>query len=190
MIAQLQPKHLIKNISIMKIYPTSILLSLFALAAFLLPVDTQAQIHEIDQTIYGMDCAPCAYSVENRMKRMDGARNVTLSLNRGNTTAEFTPESGVTLKEIRDAIRKGGFDAREATLRLTGTLNREGETWTVILPTGEKFQLDQYEHVISVNELEQHTGREITLTGHVEKGYSPPEKGWVLKVNESDAQRT
>ena len=173
----------------MKIYPTSILVSLFALAAFLLPVNTQAQIHEIDQTIYGMDCAPCAYAVENRMKRMDGAQNVALSLNKGNTTAEFTPESGVTLKEIRDAIRKGGFDARDATLRLTGTLNREGETWIVSLPSGESFQLNQYEHMISDSELQQRTDREITLTGLVETGYSPPDTGWLFKVKEPDIQQ-
>ena len=162
----------------------SMLKGSFLLAAFMLPVDAQAQIHEVDQTIYGMDCAPCAYAVENRMKNKDGARNVTLSLNEGKTVAEFAPGSRVTLEDIRDAIRRGGFDARDATLRLTGSLNREGGMWILSLPSGEKFQLDRYEDMIPESDLEERSGQEITLTGHVPKGYEPHEQGWLIHIME------
>lgn len=172
--------------SVMKLLSISMFLVFFLIAAFMLPADAKAQIHEIDQTIYGMDCAPCAYAVENRMKKMDGAKNVTLSLNEGKTVAEFEPTSRITLKEIRNAIQKGGFDAQDATLRFTGTLNPEGELWIMSLPSGEKFQLDQYEEIISESDLQERSGQEITLTGHVPNGYEPHEQGWLIHIMEFD----
>lgn len=186
MIPQKTNSHVMK--SAVKSFMTLIMIKgSLLLAAMMLPVDVQAQIHEIDQTIYGMDCAPCAYAVENRMKNMDGAKNVTLSLNEGKTTAEFVQGSKVTLKDIRDAIRKGGFDARDATLSITGTLNREGERWILSLPSGERYQLERYDEMIPESDLQERRGQEITLTGLVPKGYEPHEQGWLIHIMESDA---
>ncbi|MEX2346504.1 MAG: heavy metal-associated domain-containing protein [Balneolaceae bacterium] len=170
------------KLQITKFFSISMASGFFIIAAFMLPENAQAQLHEIDQSIFGMDCAPCAYAVENRMKRMDGATNVNLSLNEGNTVVEFAPDNNVTLEEIREAIQKGGFDARDATLRLTGILNREADKWILSLPSGEKFQLDQYEDMISESDLQQRSGGEITLTGHVPKGYEPHEQGWLIHI--------
>lgn len=47
----------------MKLLSISTFMAFSLIAALLLSADAKAQIHEIDQTIYGMDCAPCPKSV-------------------------------------------------------------------------------------------------------------------------------
>ena len=34
------------------------------------------QIARVDQEVYGMDCAPCAYGLERGLKKMDGLQEV------------------------------------------------------------------------------------------------------------------
>ena len=41
------------------------------------------QITKVDQEVYGMDCAPCAYGLERGLKKMDGLQEVRVSLNDG-----------------------------------------------------------------------------------------------------------
>jgi copper chaperone CopZ len=85
-----------------------------------------AGLIEVDQTIFGMDCAPCAYGVERGLKALPGAQTVTVSLNRGKAVVRFAPDSPVDLADVRDAIRKNGFTPKEATVRVTGRLVRIG----------------------------------------------------------------
>lgn len=37
---------------------------------------SNAQITKVDQEVFGMDCAPCAYGLERGLKKMDGIEKV------------------------------------------------------------------------------------------------------------------
>ena len=78
---------------------------------------------EVTQTIFGMDCAPCAYGVQKNLMKLDGVTSATVSLNDGYARVEFTDDNSVTLEQIRETIRENGFTPTDATLVLVGSLS-------------------------------------------------------------------
>jgi len=77
---------------------------------------------EVEQAIFGMDCAPCAYGVEQSLKKLPGTEHVQVSLNDGKASITFRPNSEVTLQDIRNRIVDGGFTPRSAKIRAVGTV--------------------------------------------------------------------
>lgn len=86
-----------------------------------------AGLIEVDQTIWGMDCAPCAYSMQKGLKKLEGVKKVKVSLNKGDAVIQFAPDNHVTLAEIQQRVRDSGFTAKDATVKVSGTLRKEGE---------------------------------------------------------------
>lgn len=78
-------------------------------------------IRYVRQSVFGMDCAPCAYGVEKGLLALPGVEAVTVSLNKGYAEAELTPDAPTTLAQIREAIRDNGFTPKQAVLRIEGT---------------------------------------------------------------------
>lgn len=87
---------------------------------------TAAGLIEVDQTIWGMDCAPCAYGMEKGLKKLEGVKKVKVSLNKGNAVLQFASDSELTLADIRRVVRDGGFTPKEAKVEVSGTLKAEG----------------------------------------------------------------
>ncbi len=86
-----------------------------------------AGLLEVDQVIFGMDCAPCAYGVEQGLRKLQGVQKVTVSLNQGKAVVVFAPDSPTSLKQIRKTIRKNGFTPKDAMVHVAGRLAREGD---------------------------------------------------------------
>lgn len=103
---------------------------LAAVVAALLTVgisNATAGLIEVDQTIWGMDCAPCAYGMEKGLKKLEGVKTVKVSLNEGNAVIRFAADSKLALADIRLVVRDGGFTPKGATVRISGTLQRKGD---------------------------------------------------------------
>ena len=96
------------------------------------------------QTIFGMDCAPCAYGIDKGLGKLPGVTSVKVSLNDG--YAELTASAGslLSVAQIREVIRNNGFTPKEARIDLEGTLQLTpdpqllvGKTsYPLMLPTG------------------------------------------------------
>lgn len=94
--------------------------AIFVLAS-LLPVGAYAGgLEHVKQTIFGMDCAPCAYGVEQGLKGLSGVEQVKVSLNDGYAEVHLGDDSLTTLMEIREIIRKNGFTPKEANVHVSG----------------------------------------------------------------------
>lgn len=100
-----------------------------------------AQLRQIDQTVFGMDCAPCAHAMEQSLGRMDGVQSVSVSLNSGLAAIDLSPANEVTYERVRSIVRNGGFEAKDATLTAEGTLERRDGGWILRTPAGEAFAL-------------------------------------------------
>jgi copper chaperone CopZ len=103
---------------------------LAALVAVLLTVgisNATAGLIEVDQTIWGMDCAPCAYGMEKGLKKLEGVNKVKVSLNKGNAVLQFATDNKLSLADIRRVVRDGGFTPKQATVKISGTLQRDGD---------------------------------------------------------------
>lgn len=152
----------------------------------LTPHSAQAQLQKVEQTVFGMDCAPCAYALEQRMKHLDGVKSASVSLNEGRTTLTLNPDNDITLEQVRRAVQEAGFSPEAATVRVLGTLQRENGRFFLTPSSGERFRLQEDETATdSSNEMV--AGMRVTLTGRVTEGETPPANGWALRVHTVEA---
>ncbi len=102
--------------------------------------------------------------------KIEGVQSVKVSLKQGVATIQLAPANRVTLSQIRDAIRSNGFTAREAEVRVAGSLVRRGDTLTLVVPrTDETFILQDAPGTSGVvAELRRRApGGRVVVTGQV-----------------------
>ncbi|MEQ8551720.1 MAG: heavy metal-associated domain-containing protein [Cyclobacteriaceae bacterium] len=90
-----------------------------------------AQLVKVDQEVFGMDCAPCAYGLERGLKKMDGLERVKVSLNDGKAYLTLAPNNELTLQKIQKVVKNNGFSARNAEVTLKGELLKAGNEWKI-----------------------------------------------------------
>ncbi|MEQ8551689.1 MAG: heavy metal-associated domain-containing protein [Cyclobacteriaceae bacterium] len=110
------------------------LLTIFSLSGVM------AQLVKVDQEVFGMDCAPCAYGLERGLKKMDGLESVRVSLNDGKAYLKLASDNELTLQKIQEVVKSNGFSARNAEVTLKGELLKEGNVWTIKV-NGETFNV-------------------------------------------------
>ncbi|MBV6655604.1 heavy-metal-associated domain-containing protein [Ekhidna sp.] len=108
------------------------LLTIFSLSG------AMAQMIKVDQKVFGMDCAPCAYGLERGLKKMDGLESVKVSLNDGKAYLTLAATNELTLQKIQEEVKNNGFSARNAEVTLKGELQKERNVWKVKV-NGEIF---------------------------------------------------
>lgn len=109
-------------------------------AAVLLPITAQAALLEVRQTVFGMDCAPCAYGLQRALRALPGARAARVRLNDGTAWVAFRPGSPATLEQIRTLVRNQGFSPRGAWVRAEGRLYRQGPDWLIELTPTVRYR--------------------------------------------------
>lgn len=124
----------------------------------------QAQLLEVKQTVFGMDCAPCAYGLEKRLKKIEGVEAARVSLNDGLATITLAEANQVRLGQIREAIRASGFSAEASEVQVTGTIRNEGARRVLVLGSSEAFVLAPFEDAPAYERLQPGRARVI---GHV-----------------------
>ncbi|MEX0958913.1 MAG: heavy metal-associated domain-containing protein [Burkholderiales bacterium] len=96
---------------------------------------------EVEQTVFGMDCAPCAYGVEKSLLGLPGVEKVNVSLNLGKVSLTLAPQNPVTIQQIRRRIRNNGFTPREAHVRALGKLVHRDNQVELVLGPGSVLRL-------------------------------------------------
>lgn len=101
-----------------------------------------ASLIQVKQTVFGMDCAPCAHGVEKGLEQLEGVQDATVSLNEGYAAVTLAPKNSVTLQKIQQIVRENGFTPKDATVVISGTLDHSSEHQTVLLAdSGEEYPL-------------------------------------------------
>ena len=94
---------------------------LFALS----PLAAQAEYEQVNLTVFGMDCAPCAHAIHVSMKGIQGVNTVDVDLNTGLVTIKLTPANSASMRQFNEAVEKNGFTHKDADViakgKLTGT---------------------------------------------------------------------
>lgn len=86
----------------------------------------------VQQTIFGMDCAPCAYGVQQRLTKLPGVTKVDVSLNDGTADIGFAADSATTIPQIYEVLVKGGFTPKQAAVTVQGRIAKEGDRLKLI----------------------------------------------------------
>ncbi|MDR8390493.1 heavy-metal-associated domain-containing protein [Aliifodinibius sp. S!AR15-10] len=159
---------------------------LFLIGHFLIPLQGQGQLLEVKQTVFGMDCAPCAYGLEKRIQKMDGVESASVSLNDGLLTANLKQDNKLTLSDIRQAVEESGFKAKEANITVTGTVTKN-ESGSLVLETvvGEHFILEA-ENERKLKDI-SNTNGSLTITGKAETSDGAGTKLWIASFDKTKA---
>ena len=95
-----------------------LLTALLALA----PIAARAEYQQINLTVFGMDCAPCAHAIHVSMKGIQGVQNVDVDLNTGLVTIQLAPGNSAAMREFNQAVEKNGFTHKDAQVTVRGQL--------------------------------------------------------------------
>ncbi len=101
------------------------------IAVLVSPAIAAAEITEIHQRVFGMDCLPCSKAVHAVVERIPGVESVEVSMRLAGADIRLAPDNHVTIAQLRAAIRKASYDPRDAQIRAIGRL--EGEKGALIL---------------------------------------------------------
>lgn len=136
---------------------------------------------QLDQTIFGMDCAPCAAGVEKSLSRLHGVTAVHVSLNEGRTVLSLAPGSRVTLAQIREAIRHNGFTPKEARgTAVTQVRSENRRLWVEI--AGERFVLETRSAGPDAENVSAGTEHEVRLSLRVPEALADPPELELISV--------
>ena len=84
-----------------------------------------AEYEQLNLTVFGMDCAPCAHAIHVSMKGIQGVNTVDVDLNTGLVTIKLTAGNNASMSQFNQAVEKNGFTHKDATVvargKLTGT---------------------------------------------------------------------
>jgi copper chaperone CopZ len=99
----------------------------FLAASILTPsaLAAHAEYEQVNLTVFGMDCAPCAHAIHVSMKGIQGVDSVDVDLNTGLVTIKLTPGNVAAMRQFNQAVEKNGFTHKDAAIvargKLTGT---------------------------------------------------------------------
>lgn len=119
----------------------------------------------LKQTIYGMDCTPCAHAMETNLGRLNGVNAVEVSLNDGLATLTLGPDAEPDVGEIRAIVERGGFTPQATELRLRGRITAT-EDETVLMVGEQRFILAPTES-IPADRIVALDGETVLVTGRI-----------------------
>ena len=64
----------------------------------------------------------CAHAVRVAVQKLPGVESVDVSLERASTDIQLRAGNAITLQQLREVIKKGGFKSGEVQIAATGTL--------------------------------------------------------------------
>jgi copper chaperone CopZ len=115
---------------------------LIAAVLVIFPIAAHAEYRQVNLTVFGMDCAPCAHAIHVSMKGIPGVDTVDVDLNTGLVSIKLTPGNTADMHQFNQAVEKNGFTHKDAAVvargKLTGT---SSAPFFVVLGTQDSYAL-------------------------------------------------
>lgn len=136
---------------------------------------------KVEQSVFGMDCAPCAYGLQKGLTKLPGATKVDVSLNEGKATIEFAPDAPTTFSQVHAVIVNGGFTPKDAVVTVAGRITTEGGQLFLVVNADERYRL-VFPQATAAADLK--AGTSVTVQGGIqaESGSDPVPSITVEKV--------
>lgn len=142
-----------------------IILGIVFAALLLGAVTAQADgLVRVEQTVFGMDCAPCAYGLQKGLNKLPGATKVDVSLTDGKATVEFSPGSTATFAQVHEVVVNGGFTPRQAVVTVAGHVAQENGQLLLVANGGDRYRLTL---PTGIDAASLKPGSAVTLQGEI-----------------------
>jgi copper chaperone CopZ len=86
-------------------------------------VTARAEYQQVNLTVFGMDCAPCAHAIHVSMKGIQGVNTVDVDLNTGLVSIKLAPGNNAAMRQFNEAVEKNGFTHKDANIMVRGQLS-------------------------------------------------------------------
>ncbi len=137
--------------------------ALIVFALILSPLALQAEFQQVDLTVFGMDCAPCAHAIHVSMKGIEGVSTVDVDLNTGLVTVKLSPGNRATMRQFNEAVEKNGFTHKDAYVVAKGKLTGTASAPVLqIDSTTDQFALTPAAGAVDLASL---LGKTVTIAG-------------------------
>jgi copper chaperone CopZ len=83
----------------------------------------QAEYEQVNLTVFGMDCAPCAHAIHVSMKGIQGVQSVDVDLNTGLVSIKLNSGNSASMRQFNEAVEKNGFTHKDANVLVRGLLS-------------------------------------------------------------------
>ena len=137
--------------------------TLAAAALLFSTLAAHAEYEQVNLTVFGMDCAPCAHAIHVSMKGIQGVNTVDVDLNTGLVTIKLTPGSNASMHQFNEAVEKNGFTHKDANIiargKVTGTA---AAPFFEVAGTQDRFALKA---VGTPGDLATLVGKTVTIAG-------------------------
>ena len=74
-----------------------------------------AQSQQVNVRVDGLSCPFCAYGLEKKFKKIEGAKDIKIDVDKGLLTFTMEKDKTVTEEEIKKKVKQAGFTPREIT---------------------------------------------------------------------------
>ena len=137
--------------------------TLATLALIASSLAAHAEYQQVNLTVFGMDCAPCAHAIHVSMKGIQGVSSVEVDLNTGLVSIKLGPGSNASMRQFNEAVEKNGFTHKDANIiakgRITGT---PAAPFFEVAGTQDRFALSPAATPTNFDIL---IGKTVTVTG-------------------------
>ena len=79
-----------------------------------------AQVKSATVRVDGLSCPFCAYSLEKQLKKVDGAGEVKIEVNKGIAELISRADESLEIEQLNNAVVKAGFTPRGTTITALG----------------------------------------------------------------------
>ena len=137
----------------------------FIVAGFiaLISMAAHAQYEQVNLTVFGMDCAPCAHAIHVSMKGIQGVNTVDVDLNTGLVTIKLVPGNNATMRQFNLAVEKNGFTHKDAEVVVKGKLTGTASAPFLEVPgTQDRYALSA---AVAGVDLASLLGKTVTVSG-------------------------
>ena len=151
------------------------MMKIFAsIALAIVSVTAHAQYQQVNLTVFGMDCAPCAHAIHVSMKGIQGVNTVDVDLNTGLVSVRLTPGSSASMHQFNEAVEKNGFTHKDVNVIARGLITGTATApFFEVAGTQDRFALRP---ATTPSDLGALLGKSVTVAGtlpQVAKGKVP-----------------
>ncbi|GMQ79739.1 MAG: hypothetical protein BMS9Abin03_172 [Thermodesulfobacteriota bacterium] len=112
-------------------------LLLFIITMIAIPT-ANAQVSRVIVSVDGMACPFCAFGVEKRLKKVDGAGSVNVDMKTGTATLSAAEGKTINVDQVPDAIKTAGFTPGKIRIAATGTIRTDDSDEFLLQVDGSK----------------------------------------------------
>ncbi|GGA71567.1 hypothetical protein GCM10011507_23990 [Edaphobacter acidisoli] len=125
----------------------------------------RAEYRQVNMTVFGMDCAPCAHAIHVSMMGIQGVTAVTVDLNTGLVDITLAPGNGADMRQFNKAVEENGFTHRDAKVVVRGTISGTAAApYLEISGTKDRYALSPLGASADISGL---LGKTVTVEGTV-----------------------